>query len=72
MEDRRMNFYYNIRMEVCAEENWVVDFLVENEECEDREEALEGLRSCKKFYGWVSCEVSDTIEELISVHYGVW
>ena len=46
MEDR-MNFYYNIQMGVCAEENWVVDFLVENEDCEDREEALEGLRTCR-------------------------
>lgn len=72
MEDRRMNFYYNIQMGVCAEENWVVGFLVENEDCEDKEEALEGLRSCREFYGWVDCDVSNTIEELISMHYGVW
>lgn len=68
----RMNFYYNTQMGVCAEENWVVDFLVENEDCEDREEALEGLHTCREFYGWVDCEVSNTIEELISMHYGVW
>jgi hypothetical protein len=67
-----MRFYYNIHMNVCAEENWVVDFLVENEDCEDREEALEGLRVCREFYGWSDCEVSNTIEELISMHYGVW
>jgi hypothetical protein len=67
-----MNFYYNIQMGICAEENWVVDFLVENEDCEDREEALGGLLSCREFYGWVDCEVSNTIEELISIHYGVW
>lgn len=70
--ETRMNFYYNFQMNVCAEENWVVDFLVENEDCEDREEALEGLRVCREFYGWCDCEVSNTIEELISNHYGMW
>ena len=70
--EARMNFYYNIHMGVCAEENWVVDFLIENEDCEDREEALIGLHSYREFYGWVDCEVSNTIEELISIHYGVW
>lgn len=67
-----MNFYYNTHINICAEEKWVVDFLVENEECEDKEEALEGLRSRREFYGWIDCIVSDTIEELINIHYGVW
>ena len=67
-----VNFYYNIHMNICAEENWVADFLVENEDCEDREEALESLRSCREFYGWIDCGVSNTIEELVSIHYGVW
>lgn len=66
------HFYYNTHINICAEEKWVVDFLVENEECEDKEEALEGLRSCREFYGWIDCIVSDTIEELINIHYGVW
>ena len=48
-----VRFYYNIHMNICAEEKWVADFLVENEDCEDREEALEGLRTCREFYGWV-------------------
>lgn len=64
--EAHMNFYYNIQMNVCAEENWVVDFLVENEDCEDREEALESLRTCREFRGWFGCEVSNTIEELFS------
>ena len=67
-----MRFYYNIHMNVCAEEIWVADFLVENEDCEDREEVIEGLHICREFYGWVDCEVSNTIEELINIHYGVW
>jgi hypothetical protein len=70
--EAHMNFYYNIQINVCAEENWVVDYLIENGYCENKEEALQGLRSCREFYGWVDCEVSNTIEELISVHYGVW
>lgn len=68
----RVNFYYNTCMNICAEESWVANFLVENEDCEDGEEALESLRSCREFYGWIDCTVSDTIEELISIHYGVW
>lgn len=67
-----VNFYYNVQMGVCAEKNWVVDFLVESEYCEDREEALAGLETCREFYGWIDCEVSNTIEELINIHYGVW
>jgi hypothetical protein len=66
-----VNFYYNIHANTCAEESWVADFLVENEDCEDKEEALEGLRSCREFYGWIDCGVSDTIEELVNIHYGV-
>ena len=67
-----VRFYYNIHMNICAEENWIVDFLVENEGCEDKEEALEGLRSCREFCGWIDCGVSNTIAELINIHYGVW
>ena len=69
---KTVNFYYNIHMNICAEESWVVDFLAENEDCEDKEEALDGLRSCREFYGWIDCGVSDTIEELVNIHYGVW
>ena len=66
-----VNFYYNINMNICAEEDWVVGFLVENEDCENKEEALEGLRSCREFYGWIDCDVSNTIAELINNYYGV-
>lgn len=67
-----MNFYYNTKMGICAEENWVVAFLVGNGYCEDEEEALESLRTCREFYGWIDCDVSNTIEELVSINYGVW
>ena len=66
-----MNFYYNINTNICAEEDWVVGFLVENEDCDNKEEALEGLHSCREFYGWIDCDVSNTIAELINNYYGV-
>lgn len=69
---KTVNFYYNINMNICAEEDWVVGFLVENEDCENKEEALECLRSCREFYGWIDCDVSNTIAELINNYYGVW
>lgn len=67
-----MNFYYNLGANVCAEEKWVVAYLVINGEVETEEEALVGLHSCREFCGWIDCEVSNTIEELINDHYGVW
>lgn len=67
-----MNFYYNLGTNVCAEEEWVVEHLVINGEVETEEEALVGLHSCWEFCGWIDCEVSNTIEELISEHYGVY
>ena len=66
-----VNFYYNINMNICAEEDWVVGFLVENEDCENKEEALDGLHSYREFYGWIDCDVSNTIAELINNYYGV-
>ena len=66
-----VNFYYNININICAEEDWVVGFLVENEDCDSKEEALEGLHGCREFYGWIDCDVSNTIAELINNYYGV-
>ena len=65
-----MNFYYNIQIDVCAEEKWVVDYLIENGYCETEEEAIDNLRTCRNFYGWFDCEVSNTIEELFNKYQG--
>ena len=46
---------------MCAEEPWIVDYLYYNGAVNSREEALEGLRTKREFYGWFDCEVSDTI-----------
>lgn len=66
-----MNFYYNLSTNVCAEEKWVADYLVINGEVETEEEALTGLHSCREFYGWINCEVSNTIYEQVGMYYGV-
>ena len=61
-----MRFYFNDQINVCAEESWVVDYLIENGFCEDEAEALYSLHTCRNFGGWFDCEVSPTIEELFS------
>lgn len=58
-----MRFYHNIDMNVTAEENWVVDYLMESGQVESRNEAYENLRGLREFCGWVDCQVSNTIEE---------
>lgn len=66
-----MRFYFNDQIDVCAEENWVADYLVENGYTNNREEAIQELRTKRNFYGWFDCEVSNTIEELVSNYYGM-
>lgn len=59
-----MRFYFNDQINVCAEESWVVDYLVENGFCENEAEALDNLHTRRNFGGWFDCEVSPTIEGL--------
>ena len=66
-----MNFYYNLSTNVCAEEKWVADYLVINGEVDTEEEALTALHSCREFYSWINCEVSNTIYEQVGMYYGV-
>lgn len=58
-----MRFYFNSDLNLCAEENWVVGYLVYGDEVKTREEALEGLRTKWVFCGWSECQVSNSIEE---------
>ena len=58
-----MRFYYNSGLNMCAEEPWIVDYLYYNGAVNSREDALEGLRTKREFYGWFDCEVSNTIAE---------
>lgn len=66
-----MNFYYCPSMNTCAEEKWVVDYLVINGYCMNEEEALEGLHHKRVFFDWFCCEVSNTIYEQVGMYYGV-
>ena len=51
-----MNFYLNVRLgTLCAEEDWVVWYLLDTGEVETEEEALQGLRTCREFCGWADC-----------------
>lgn len=58
-----MRFYYNAGMNLCVDENWLVEYLVINEIVEDEDEALEGLRGYREFYGWFECEVANSIAD---------
>lgn len=66
-----MNFYYHLGENICAEENWVAEYLVNNGEVETEEEAIIGLHSCREFCGWFDCEVSNTIYEQVGMYYGM-
>ena len=58
-----MRFYYNADLNTCAEESWVIEYILNNEEEQDWEKVYGGLRSCHEYYGWFDCEVSDTIAD---------
>ena len=59
-------FYFNYQINVCEEEDWVVNYLIESGDCETKEEAIDNLHTRRNFEGWFDCEVSDTIEELFN------
>ena len=63
-----MRFYHNNNINVTAEEEWVVDYLIESGQVESREEAIEELQGQREFCGWYDCQVSNTIEE--ALEYG--
>ena len=58
-----MTFYFNNGINVCAEEDWVVDYLYMNGSFDSRDEVFEELRTKREVYGWFECGVSNTIEE---------
>lgn len=58
-----MIFYFNNGIGLCAEEDWVVDYLYMDGLFDSREEALDALNTKNEVYGWFTCEVSNTIAE---------
>lgn len=64
MTKKETRFYYNEEMNLCADRNWVVEYLFMGGMVESREDAENGLDIYRSFFGWQDCEVSNTIEEL--------
>lgn len=59
-----MRFYFNIRLGgLCAEESWVVNYLMDCGEVEDEDEAIHGLHTCREFCGWFECDVTNSIRD---------
>lgn len=62
-----MRFYFNIDENLCADEESVIDFLLEENDDyidnDDREEIREELHANREYYGWYECGVSDVIKE---------
>ena len=61
-----MRFYFNVDMNLCAEEDSVADFL--SESFDSKEKAIEELRTRHEVCGWYECEVSIAIENLFNSH----
>ena len=60
-----MKFYHNSGVNITAEEDWVIEYLIESGQAENRTEAREELRGKREYCGWFECEVSNTIEEAL-------
>lgn len=58
-----MDFYYSSELNICAERDWVADYLFIGNMVKSREEAEKGLEACEDFFGWHNCGVSNTIAE---------
>lgn len=67
-----MNFYYHLGENICAEEEWVIQYILNTEDIDDWDEVYNGLHNCREFYGWIDCEVSDTIAKRMERVGRVW
>lgn len=54
-------FYFNADENLCASEHWVIQYLhIQNPNIDEDE--IEGeLHSCREYFGWYECQVSDDI-----------
>ena len=58
-------FYFNSDSNICATENWVIEYLFYMGVDDSRENIKNELRSKRGFFGWYECTVSDDIYEKI-------
>ena len=57
-----MRFYFNVDENTCMDEDSLISYL--NDLYGDsKEDIKEELHSCREYFGWYECEVSDTIKE---------
>ena len=63
-----MKFYHNSSLNLTAEADWVIDYLIESGRAENRAEARAKLQDKREHCGWYECEVSNTTEE--ALEYG--
>lgn len=56
-----MRFYFNEDENICADEDWLIDFLYNGELTKD--EIRQELRTTRCYYGWFECDVSDSIHK---------
>ena len=66
-----MKFYHNCGLNCTADEDWIIDYLIESGQAENRAEAREELQSKREHCGWHECEVSNTIEEALRYEIGI-
>lgn len=57
-----MRFYFNEDENTCMDENSLIDYLNELYHYRKRD-IREELHSCREYFGWYECEVSDAIKE---------
>lgn len=60
-----MNFYFNIDENMCADEQWVANYLYEMYPERTVEEHLEGLHTRRIWGGWYSCAISPIVWETL-------
>ena len=60
-----MRFYFNDDENICMTEDDLIEYLCEITEWEP-EYIREELHTCREYYGWYECKVSNTIKEKFS------
>lgn len=59
-------FYFNMDENLCADEDWLIGYLHEQNPDLAEDEIEDELRSCREFEGWYECQVSNSISEKFS------
>ena len=55
-----MDFYFNTELNLCADRQWIIDYIWYNKKTHFSEDVVEDVLFAS---GWNKCEVSNTIAE---------